>query len=299
MDAFRFEEDFGRAAPDDDKPVELIFLFEIANVLTELLGEIEFRFAFFDVRTVEILHEGTVERRGHGLDRFKELCGFVEMLRVKNAGLSGGFVGVIREGVPAAEDDVIQVGELDEFFDFRDASFGAAAEANGAHLGERSHGHGCAPTDEFDSGHQCSADGAHAGRQYTEFSFWRSNADGPAHSDDSPFLRRFKTKEDDVALADDLQDAISVDIVEQCFTMASMRIAKTVCITLPPDLLKKAQKLAAKEHRTMSELFREALRHYLNEAARGEASAERRPGEELAPVESGSSVIHSFRMERK
>jgi predicted transcriptional regulator len=44
-----------------------------------------------------------------------------------------------------------------------------------------------------------------------------------------------------------------------------MRIAKTVSITLPPDLLVKAQTLAEREHRTMSELFREALRRYMTD----------------------------------
>ena len=42
-----------------------------------------------------------------------------------------------------------------------------------------------------------------------------------------------------------------------------MRIAKTVSITLPPDLLLKAQEIAQREHRTMSELMREALRTYM------------------------------------
>jgi len=42
-----------------------------------------------------------------------------------------------------------------------------------------------------------------------------------------------------------------------------MRTAKTVSITLPPDLLLKAQEFAQIEHRTMSELFREALRRYI------------------------------------
>jgi predicted transcriptional regulator len=45
--------------------------------------------------------------------------------------------------------------------------------------------------------------------------------------------------------------------------MLYMRTAKTVSITLPPDLLMKAQELALREHRTMSELFREALRRYM------------------------------------
>jgi metal-responsive CopG/Arc/MetJ family transcriptional regulator len=45
--------------------------------------------------------------------------------------------------------------------------------------------------------------------------------------------------------------------------MTDMRTAKTISITLPPDLLTKAQELAEREHRTMSELFREALRCYM------------------------------------
>jgi metal-responsive CopG/Arc/MetJ family transcriptional regulator len=43
-----------------------------------------------------------------------------------------------------------------------------------------------------------------------------------------------------------------------------MRIAKTVSITLPPELLVKAQEIARRESRTMSELFREALRRYIS-----------------------------------
>lgn len=41
-----------------------------------------------------------------------------------------------------------------------------------------------------------------------------------------------------------------------------MRISKTVSITLPPDMLARAIKLAKEENRTMSELIREALRKY-------------------------------------
>jgi predicted DNA-binding protein len=50
-----------------------------------------------------------------------------------------------------------------------------------------------------------------------------------------------------------------------------MRTAKTVSITLPPDMLEKAQELAQREHRTMSELFREALRRYMHEDTDWEA----------------------------
>jgi metal-responsive CopG/Arc/MetJ family transcriptional regulator len=75
-----------------------------------------------------------------------------------------------------------------------------------------------------------------------------------------------------------------------------MRNAKTVCITLPPELLKKAQRTAARESRTMSELFREALRHYI---ARGAGSSTADQQAELASEDDrSSSVLHSFRMEK-
>jgi predicted transcriptional regulator len=43
-----------------------------------------------------------------------------------------------------------------------------------------------------------------------------------------------------------------------------MRTAKTISITLSPELLVKAQKTAEREDRTVSELFREALRRYIS-----------------------------------
>ena len=45
-----------------------------------------------------------------------------------------------------------------------------------------------------------------------------------------------------------------------------MRVAKTVSITLPPELLAKAREMAEREHRTMNDLFREALLRYIQGA---------------------------------
>jgi Arc/MetJ-type ribon-helix-helix transcriptional regulator len=57
--------------------------------------------------------------------------------------------------------------------------------------------------------------------------------------------------------------------------VSSIRTAKTVSITLPPDLLIKAQAFAQREHRTMSELFREALRRYMASDAEWDALLKR------------------------
>lgn len=57
--------------------------------------------------------------------------------------------------------------------------------------------------------------------------------------------------------------------------MSSMRTAKTVSITLPPELLAKAQEIAERESRTMSELFREALRRYMTSDPQWDALLQR------------------------
>lgn len=41
-----------------------------------------------------------------------------------------------------------------------------------------------------------------------------------------------------------------------------MRTTQTLSITLPPEMLARANEIAKREHRTMSELVREALRQY-------------------------------------
>jgi metal-responsive CopG/Arc/MetJ family transcriptional regulator len=88
------------------------------------------------------------------------------------------------------------------------------------------------------------------------------------------------------------------------FYNVAMPKAKTVCITLPPELLRKAQKIAAREHRTMSELFREALRRYMAEDGgaagrrlKSEAARDEQ-GREQQSEERGLNVLHSFRMDK-
>jgi len=44
-----------------------------------------------------------------------------------------------------------------------------------------------------------------------------------------------------------------------------MRTTKVISLSLPPELLREAERIARKEGRTRSELFREALRRYILE----------------------------------
>ena len=62
------------------------------------------------------------------------------------------------------------------------------------------------------------------------------------------------------------------------------RTSRVFTISLPPDLARKAEALAKRDSRTMSELFREAFRAYYAQQARrtleeiGEYAASRNPG---------------------
>lgn len=70
-----------------------------------------------------------------------------------------------------------------------------------------------------------------------------------------------------------------------------MRVARTISITLPPDLLDKVQEVARREHRTMSELFREALRRYMTQEPQWDALLLRtRAAGEALGVKSESDV---------
>jgi CopG family transcriptional regulator/antitoxin EndoAI len=66
--------------------------------------------------------------------------------------------------------------------------------------------------------------------------------------------------------------------------MAIRRTSRVYTISLPPELAQKAEALAKRDSRTMSELFREAFRSYYAQQARrtmeeiGEYAASRNPG---------------------
>jgi ribbon-helix-helix CopG family protein len=66
--------------------------------------------------------------------------------------------------------------------------------------------------------------------------------------------------------------------------MATQRTSRVYTISLPPELAKKAEALAKRDSRSMSELFREAFRTYYAQQARrtlmeiGEYANTRNPG---------------------
>lgn len=80
-----------------------------------------------------------------------------------------------------------------------------------------------------------------------------------------------------------------------------MRTTKTLSISLPPAQLRDVEKLAKKEHRTLSELIREALRRYQIERDMDAFNAYgRAKAAELGITEADViPLIHQMRKERR
>ncbi len=78
-----------------------------------------------------------------------------------------------------------------------------------------------------------------------------------------------------------------------------MRTTKTLSVTLPPEMLARAEQLAKKEHRTMSELVREALRQYERKNWWDEINAYGRKTAEAAGIKSEQDVVDVIRAMRR
>ncbi len=138
-----------------------------------MLGEIHFGLALLHVGTVDLLHVVVIENRGTGRDRRQKRFQLLEQAIVEYARVRCSFKHVVFEDVPPGEDQVVQSGQGDEFFNFRRSAIGAFAEADGSHLRERADRLGNAFADGFDTGHECGGHGTHARDHDSKLSFGR------------------------------------------------------------------------------------------------------------------------------
>jgi predicted transcriptional regulator len=81
-----------------------------------------------------------------------------------------------------------------------------------------------------------------------------------------------------------------------------MRNTKTLSITIPPEMLSRAEALAKKENRTMSELIREALRYYERQRWWEESTVFGRASAAATGVKNEEDVVravHEYRAEQR
>jgi hypothetical protein len=145
-----------------------ISLLEGEDVLLELLGEIVPRPSLLDPRAGETLHVVLIENRLHRLDALEQRAHLLDERRFEHACVHRGVIGVVLENVPSAENDIVEPGEGDEVLYQGHAVFGALAEADRPHLGERAVRLRIAAPDRLDSRVEGRRDGTHPRRENAE-----------------------------------------------------------------------------------------------------------------------------------
>ena len=165
--------DLGRAAPHHGQAIATVVGLEALDVVHQLLGQLHLRRALLDVGTVELLDPLLGEHRAHRLDRRELFADLVEQILAEHAGPDRGVVAVLGEDVPAAEDQVVEGRQRDVVADRRNPVLRTFAEADGAHLGERSDWHRQLLPDRHATGDERGRDRAHSGEQDAELFPWR------------------------------------------------------------------------------------------------------------------------------
>ena len=122
-----FEENLSRAAPDHDDAID--GLFEVLNVVADLVGEVALVLARLDVRAVQALDVVLIEDGGQRLDGLEIGLELLEDFLVEHLCVCGRLVDVVFEDVPSGEDDVVKIREGDEILNKRGFVVGALAEA--------------------------------------------------------------------------------------------------------------------------------------------------------------------------
>ncbi len=107
MSCRRFDITFGGSAPDGDQARGSRGFSEVADVGTQLLGEIHFVLALFDVGPVNQLYVIVIEDSFAGLDGTEKRLDLIKQVAIKHSSLRGRGVHVIGENVPAGEDEVV------------------------------------------------------------------------------------------------------------------------------------------------------------------------------------------------
>ena len=128
----------GRAAPHHDEAFALVGHPEVLDVGDEGLSLVPLAGLGLDPGALEFFDPALVEHGVHGDDALKFGRNGGEVGIFEYATGSGGLQHVGRDGVPAAEDDVVQFGQGREFADEGVAVALPVAETDVGHLADRS-----------------------------------------------------------------------------------------------------------------------------------------------------------------
>ena len=118
----------------------LLSFLNLLDVGDHLFGEVALVLPLLDVRAVEPLHVVLIEHGRPRPDLLELGPDLVEQRLLEDAGRLRGAVAVFLEDVPAAEHEIVESRQRNDFVDLRRAALGPLAEPDRAHLGQRADG---------------------------------------------------------------------------------------------------------------------------------------------------------------
>ena len=133
---------FGRGRPAHHQPVHPLLGLKGIDIFHQLVGQIHFMRTFFHMGTIKIFHIVPVKNSRHWNDAFQFLFDPVDMARFQHHGLAGGLVSRVGEDIPAAENQVLQVGQGNQLLHREDTFLGTLAQADFSRLGHGTQGPG-------------------------------------------------------------------------------------------------------------------------------------------------------------
>ena len=173
--------DLGAAGPDHDQAIEIVVLLEFLDVRHDLFGQVALGLALLDVGTVEPLDVVLVEDRRPRANLLELRTHLLEQRRLEHAGRFRRAVAVLREDVPAAEDEIVERGQRHDLVDQRRTAFRPLAQTDVTHLGQRADGLGNSFANGDDAGNEGRADGPEADQEHAEFAARGSDVNWSRH----------------------------------------------------------------------------------------------------------------------
>ena len=122
---------FGTCSPQHSNTLAVIGCLEVTDILTQLLCHFPASSSLLNIRTVQTFCKIVVECSRHRLDGLQFVFYQIQVFLFQNLGIHSSFVGVVRENVPTAENDIIQISQRHYVFD---KFFFAILHAHSSHL---------------------------------------------------------------------------------------------------------------------------------------------------------------------
>ena len=165
------------SAPDHGGPRHAGALLELADVVHDHLGVLHLGTRGLDVGALDALDEVLVEDGLHGLNGRERRFHLLEQGGFEDAGLGGGFPGVILENIPAGDFDVGHFGQWNKLFNGGAAPFCPLAETDGSQLREGADRLPQSKLEGFEPGYESGGYRAHARDQNTQLALRGRNLD--------------------------------------------------------------------------------------------------------------------------